>query len=66
MATFYSNQVLRDRQSVNTIAAATTLTAADVGVHILDAAAGATVTLPSGTMRAKGKTHSSVPVTMLS
>ena len=48
MATItYSNPVLRKRQSVNTIAAATTLTAADVGVHILDAAGGATVTLPS-------------------
>lgn len=34
-------------QTANTIAAATTLTAADCGVHILDAAAGATVTLPA-------------------
>lgn len=47
MATYYSNPVKRDRQSVNTITGATTLTAADVGVHVLDAAAGATVTLPS-------------------
>ena len=47
MATNYSNPVLRERESVNTISAAATLTAADVGVHVLDAAAGATVTLPS-------------------
>lgn len=47
MATFYSNGVLREREVSNTIAAAETLTAADVGVHLLDAAAGATVTLPS-------------------
>lgn len=47
MATNYSNPVLREREAVNTIAAAATLTAADVGVHVLDAAAGATVTLPS-------------------
>lgn len=47
MATTYSNPVLREREAVNTISAATTLTAADVGIHVLDAAAGATVTLPS-------------------
>lgn len=47
MATTYSNPVLREREAVNTIAAATTLTAADVGIHVLDAAGGATITLPS-------------------
>lgn len=44
----YSNDVLRARGEVETISAAQTLTAADSGkTFILDAAAGATVTLPA-------------------
>lgn len=38
--------VYQPDNTTNIIAAATTLTAADCGIHILDAAAGATVTLP--------------------
>ena len=46
--THVSNDVMRAKMEVETIAAAQTLTAADSGkVFILDAAAGATVTLPS-------------------
>ena len=48
MATTYSNDVLTMLQKTETVAAATTLTAADSGkVYILDAAAGATITLPA-------------------
>jgi hypothetical protein len=48
MATYYSNDVERALADVETITAAQTLTAGDSGkVFILDAAAGATVTLPS-------------------
>lgn len=48
MATTYSNDVKRIFETVETISAAQTLTAADSGkVFILDAAAGATVTLPA-------------------
>lgn len=48
MATYYSNDVKRSRANVETISAAQTLTGADSGkVFILDAAAGATVTLPA-------------------
>ena len=44
----YSNDVRRIRETVETISAAQTLTAADSGkTFILDAAAGATVTLPA-------------------
>lgn len=47
MATNYSNPVLRERGNVETISAARTLTAADSGkTFLLDAAAGAAVTLP--------------------
>lgn len=46
--THVSNDVIRQRGEVEVIAAAQTLTAADSGkVFILDAAAGATVTLPA-------------------
>ena len=46
--THVSNDVLRQRGEVEVISAAQTLTAADSGkVFILDAAAGATVTLPA-------------------
>jgi hypothetical protein len=48
MSTFYSNDVKRALEDVEIISAAQTLTAADSGkVFILDAAAGATVTLPT-------------------
>lgn len=48
MATYYSNDVKRIFSEVEVISAAQTLTAADSGkVFILDAAAGATVTLPA-------------------
>jgi hypothetical protein len=48
MATYYSNDVVRQRENKTTIAAAATLTAADSGsTYILDAAGGATVTLPA-------------------
>ena len=48
MATTYSNDVVRERPSVSTIAAATTLTPADSGnTYILSAAAGAAITLPA-------------------
>jgi hypothetical protein len=48
MATSYSNDVVRQRNEHGTIAAATTLTAANSGTtYFLDAAAGATVTLPA-------------------
>lgn len=48
MATTYSNDVKRIFEDVEVISAAQTLTAADSGkVFILDAAAGATVTLPA-------------------
>jgi len=48
MATFYSNDVKRAFEEVEVLSAAQTLTAADSGkVFILDAAAGATVTLPA-------------------
>lgn len=48
MATYTSNDTLRARAEVETITGAQTLTAADSGkVFILDAAAGATVTLPA-------------------
>lgn len=44
----YSNDVLRARAEVEVLDAAATLTAADSGkVYVLDAAAGATVTLPA-------------------
>lgn len=44
---YTSNQVLREREVSNTLSAAATLTAADVGVHLLDAAEGKTITLPA-------------------
>jgi|DEB0MinimDraft_4_1074332.scaffolds.fasta_scaffold35987_2 hypothetical protein len=48
MATFYSNDVKRAFEEVEVLSAAQTLTAADSGkVFILDAAAGATITLPA-------------------
>lgn len=48
MPTTYSNDNVTMLQRTGTIAAATTLTAADSGtVYFLDAAAGATVTLPA-------------------
>lgn len=48
MATFYSNDVKRALEEVEVLSAAQTLTAADSGkVFILDAAAGATITLPA-------------------
>lgn len=48
MAITYSNDVVRQRGPVAVIAAVTTLTAANSGTtYILDAAAGATVTLPA-------------------
>ncbi len=48
MATTYSNDNVTMLQRTGTIAAATTLTKADSGtVYFLDAAAGATVTLPA-------------------
>lgn len=47
MATTYSNPVLREREAVTTQSADVTLTAADVGVHILDNATGENITLPA-------------------
>lgn len=48
MSTSVSNPVVRKREAVQTIAAATTLTAANSGTtYVLDAAGGATVTLPA-------------------
>jgi len=48
MATTYSNDAVRIFQKTETLAATTTLTAADSGtVYILDAAAGKVVTLPA-------------------
>lgn len=48
MPTTYSNDVVRQRGPVEVISSATTLTAANSGTtYILDAAAGATVTLPA-------------------
>lgn len=48
MSTHVTNPVARKRDAVSTLSAAATLTAADSGsVYVLDAAAGATVTLPA-------------------
>jgi hypothetical protein len=48
MATYYSNDVLRARPDVETLAAAKVLTGADSGkTYILDAAVGYAITLPA-------------------
>lgn len=48
MATYFSNSIERARKNIEVLEGATTLTGADSGkVFLLDAAAGATVTLPA-------------------